>query len=708
MHQWNRQIEIPTPSSEILAVLRGDGSSVTFRRTDSGWESTSGRDTITPAGLAGGEGAWQYFVTADDSVETYDARGRLLRISERNGRTTTLTYSDHATPPAVAGKPGMLLQVTNHFNQAYRFTYDAAGRIASISDPTSRATRYSYNKWGTLAEVEHPDGTRRQYHYELAQYRSIWAKYLTGITDEAGVRFATYKYDARGRVISTELAGGVNKHSFVYLDEHTTARTYSNGPATLYKQERTGNRLRPSAITGPEPETGGTKATRYDASGNIASTVDFRDGETRYAYDEKGRETQRIEDAGRPNQQTTTTEWHPTWNLPTRIAKANRIDTIEYDAKGQPVLHSWHATSDANGERGFGAKRTGHVSSIAWTYDANGLLTSLIERGGNRIVDNWTFTFDAHGNLATATDSRGRTSRALGYDGAGRLVDAIDLNGVRIRYTYDDRARPIEYRFGENLTTYTYDAIGQLIRQAGPHGRTTDYKYDAAHRLIDVLDNGKSLLDEDTGIDGGTGPDDDPAPENVGANPFERWFGWIFRVFGWLFGSAHAQIAPAPPPPQVLGAATSMPGTWMPPPWDNMAWGTGGKRPWEWLAIWTQRVVDACTGKRKEEHRGRIQAQGSGYRDVDAGDVETWGPQPEPPTVSNGLGMLNALESRMNRRQLRDRLEALADARAYIIRAGENGGIGPRSKSFYNRSVRNKEGSERVDIEVRAGIAFVP
>ena len=709
MHQWNRQIEIPKASSETIGVLRGDGSSVTFRKAGSGWVSTSGRDTIMPAAMTGIEGAWQYFHSADDSIETYDARGRLMRIAERNGKTTKLTYSDHTTPPTLAGKPGMLLQVTNHFNQAYRLSYDTAGRIASITDPTDRTTRYAYNAWGMLAKVEHPDGTRRQYHYESAQYWASLAKYLTGITDEAGVRFATYTYDSRGRATSTELAGGVNKRQFAYIDERTTARTYSNGPATIYKQERFGNLLRPSSITGPKPEGGGTRSTQYDSAGNIISTVDFDDSETRYTYDHKGHETQRIEDAGHASQQTTTTDWHPVWNLPTRIAKPNRIDTIEYDGKGQPVLHSWYATSDANGERGFGAKRIGRISSISWTYDINGLLTSLLEREDGRIVDRWAFTFDAQGNLATATDSRGRRSRALQYDAAGRLVEAIALNGTHIKYAYDARARPVAYHYGDNVTTYTYDAIGELIQQAGPHDRLTEYRYDAAHRLIDVLDNGKSLLDESANeaVEDRTSGPPATAPENVGANPFQRWFGWFFKLFGWLAGPAHAQIAPAPPPPQVLGAATSMPGTWTPVPWDNLAGGTGGKRPWEWLAIWTQRLIDACTGKRKEEHRGRIQAQGPGYRDVGAGDVETWGPQSAPPAVSNGLAMLYALELRMNKQQLKDRRGALAKARRYVVSAGTSGGVGPPGQSFRNDEVIRRGGSQRVDIEIHKGMAFV-
>ena len=163
-----------------------------------------------------------------------------------------------------------------------------------------------------------------------------------------------------------------------------------------------------------------------------------------------------------------------------------------------------------------------------------------------------------------------------------------------------------------------------------------------------------------------------------------------------------------PPSPNVLGAATSMPGTYTPSSWDDLAPGTGSRRPWEWLAIWTQRAVDVCTGKKRQKHRGRIQAQGPGYSDPGIGDVVSWGPQPEPPTVSNGLAMLYALQSRMNKRQYMDRSEALDDARRFIINAGESGGAAPPGKSFRNRSVRKQDGHERIDVEIKSGIAFVP
>lgn len=45
----------------------------------------------------GGRTGFQYKLWSDDSVEHYDAAGRLLRVAQRNGWTNTLTYSDAST-----------------------------------------------------------------------------------------------------------------------------------------------------------------------------------------------------------------------------------------------------------------------------------------------------------------------------------------------------------------------------------------------------------------------------------------------------------------------------------------------------------------------------------------------------------------------------------------------------------------------------------
>ncbi len=52
-------------------------------------------------------------------------------------------------------------------------------------------------------------GPTTTYHYE-----DITDKFaLTGITDERGIRYATYGYDASQRAISTEQAGGIDRYT---------------------------------------------------------------------------------------------------------------------------------------------------------------------------------------------------------------------------------------------------------------------------------------------------------------------------------------------------------------------------------------------------------------------------------------------------------------------------------------------------------------
>jgi len=368
------------------------------------------------------------------------------------------------------------------------------------------------------------------------------------------------------------------------------------------------------------------------------------------------------------------------------------------------TAHGWFSTADVNGSLGLNAAPSGAVSSNSYGYDTNGLMTALTEQVDGAITQQWTFSYDAQGNLTSAADGTGKASRAVQYDAAGRLLEAIDLEGVTVKYVYDQRGRVLQYLYGDNVTTYVYDAIGQKVQVTSPNGDVTNYTYDAAHRLIDVLFNGQSL----------TGPDPSEQPlalarasaEDAGANPFSAWMGWISKLFNWMFGSAHAQAVPVPV--TAVGASVSIPGTYTPSPWDVLAPNLGGKKPWEWMAIWTTRLIEACSGNSpKTDHRGRIQAQGPGYPDEGAGDVEAWA-QADPLPAVSGLAKLEALEGRMTKKQYQARSQALVRAKRFVVNASRGGGIGPTKQTFRNDEVIAVNGSERIDIEVQKGMAFVP
>ena len=79
--------------------------------------------------------------------------------------------------------------MTGPFGHALSFAYDAAGHLATLTDPAGQPFTYAYDADNNLISVTYPDGAMRAYHYEDARF----PHHLTGITDENGVRFASYR-----------------------------------------------------------------------------------------------------------------------------------------------------------------------------------------------------------------------------------------------------------------------------------------------------------------------------------------------------------------------------------------------------------------------------------------------------------------------------------------------------------------------------------
>ena len=97
-------------------------------------------------------------------------------------------------------------------------------------------------------------------------------------------------------------------------------------------------------------------------------------------------------------------------------------------------------------------------------------------------------------------------------------------------------------------------------------------------------------------------------------------------------------------------------------------------------------------------HRGRIQAQGDGLKESVA-----WS-QPDPPTVAEGLAMLEALEAKLTKKQLKACTIAFQMAERFIVNTGASGGVTDEIRSFADPKTK----AIRVDIEVKSGVAFVP
>jgi len=121
----------------------------------------------------------------------------------------------------------------------------------------------------------------------------------------------------------------------------------------------------------------------------------------------------------------------------------------------------------------------------------------------------------------------------------------------------------------------------------------------------------------------------------------------------------------------------------------------------------TNNPSQPCPGN---ENRGVIQAQGTtGNPKTNKGskwtESEPWS-QGNPPTVSYGLALVDALIGKLTQKQYDQRKQSFADLVSFIVGCAPGGGCtaGPPS-SWHDRGYHP---AQRVDIQVYAGLAFIP
>ena len=107
------------------------------------WIDPSRRDTLNRLP----DGGWSYKRGDDDATLRFNALGKLLSTTRRNGWTTTYTYN----------AAGQLASITNAFGRSLTLAYDADGRLAHITAPDGRSVGYSHDGNGNLTTVTSSD-----------------------------------------------------------------------------------------------------------------------------------------------------------------------------------------------------------------------------------------------------------------------------------------------------------------------------------------------------------------------------------------------------------------------------------------------------------------------------------------------------------------------------------------------------------------------
>jgi YD repeat-containing protein len=341
------------------------------------------------------------------------------------------------------------------------------GLLQQFSDAEGRVTAFAYDAARNLTTITWPDLRTRTFHYE----NSSFPRALTGITDELGNRFATFGYDAEGRAVSTERAGGAGAYSVTYASPPRVVVTESLDTATgvLYRYHDWAP-LQAASVTGPngiarvleassvngknllstssQPAGSGCSASTasmtYDANGNIASKVDFDGSKSCFVHDTaRNLRTVAVEGLSGSAQcasvtpasaalpagaRKITTSWHPDWALPVRTWQPGSRVTNVFNGQPDPSASNATLTCAPTSALLPDGKPIAVLCKRIEeaTTDVNGSLGAgaSLAPGVAARVSQWTYTAD--GQVLTATDPRNTTTSGA-YYGASDFGPSYDM-----------------------------------------------------------------------------------------------------------------------------------------------------------------------------------------------------------------------------------------------------------------------------------------
>lgn len=377
----------------------------------------------------------QAFDASQRLVYTVDAIGYVIRRNyDALGHVTKSIRYDLAIPAATESTVdaiGLALGPQIAAGQAaiYTYTYDAAGRTATVADPLGFTEKYAYNGLGQKTTYTNQAG-------------SVW----------------TYSYDAGGRL--------------------TQESSPSVALTTL--TQGTGGAMGNVSISATANANVVTRLA-YDALGNLTSRTEAygrpEQRVTTYGYDALGHQirvtyaTVSVYDAANDNATAA--------GLSPRVERSSqRITETSYNVFGEAVRNR-DRDGTVTAADIYSFKTYDRIGNLRQEVDALGFVTAYTRNAWGEVTE--LVRFSKATGLVTATPPAALTVAQVS---AAVNAAGIDHGGDRRLLTTYDRAgratRVVEPQ------VYGYDSSAGALYQYFEAGATTDNSYDAFGNLIQV------------------------------------------------------------------------------------------------------------------------------------------------------------------------------------------------------------------------------
>ena len=480
-HNYDRVFNVvTTPATSSINITDSTGARTVFSlESDGSWlpydpDITTKLESI----LSGATVVGYMYTTNSDRREYFDTDGLMYRVEYEGGQALDLIYNGS----------NLLSSVTNENGKSLTFSYNGNSQISGVVTPTGSFS-YSYDGNDNLTTVTKPDSKTRIYHYEDTSFVNA----MTGITDEKGIRFATYGYNAGGYAISSKHAGDVGEYIFAYNVDGTTTVTNPLGKDTIYTFETIHGVRKIVNVEGQAstncPAAG--KSYVYDERGFMESKTDWLGNVTTYERDDLGSVISLTQALGDGAERTFDVTYITDTRLTDVVTEEGR--TTDYDYDGDDRVTSVTVIDTNTSET-----RTTSYTYYANTTDGNGntVLGKLHTVDGARtdVSDVTTYTYDGSLRLLKVSNAAAHEVEITSYDSANRPLKFENTNNVETTLVYDVMGRLASSTRASGTasaitTSYAYDDNGNVTSITDPSGTVYSYAYDNAHRLTTITDD---------------------------------------------------------------------------------------------------------------------------------------------------------------------------------------------------------------------------
>jgi len=336
---------------------------------------------------------------------------------------------------------------TDLFGKVWHYTYNAAGQLATVTDPNSGLTTYNYDTSSRLSNI-------------------VNANLVTALT---------LTYDSADRIRTrTDSEGYVLTYDYDNLDRITKI-TYPDATTDLYDY---------TFQSGPLLGTPSLDLRKHtDRLGRV----------TTYGYDANRQRTSVTEPTSGSATRTTTFAYYEDGSLKD-IIDANSNDThYEIDIESRPVSKTYaYGTSSAKTETYAYENTTSRLKSVTdalsqtktYSYTIDDRLAGIAYTGSVNPTPNVTFAYNVNAGglvsrdlLSSMTDGLGTTTFAYTAPATNGALQLASITGPytnnTVSATYDLLGRAITRNVTGGNESFGYDPLSRMNSHGTPLGSFT-------------------------------------------------------------------------------------------------------------------------------------------------------------------------------------------------------------------------------------------